>query len=520
MELVKKSIHDYKVKNKTTVQVTLNDDFNVPDIKPDIEQIVKERGNVHIESVRVNGDKVDVMGNLEFAILYMSDLPINMSGHMDFQEKVNIDGIDGDETVSCIAEIEDLTIKAINSRKVSIKAIISLNVLCEKLDDEQLVTEIEFDDKCECLQTRNKNINISEIAVNMKDNFRIREKLELVQGKPNIAELLWFDTCIKSFDIRPVEGAVALVGEIGIFILYISADENQSVQWYESSMPFDGSIDVSGCTSDMIAYVGYQIQSCDIEIKPDYDGEDRVVEMEMVLDLNIKCYEEKQLAIIDDIYCPTKNILLENKTAKLHRLLVKNNSKCRVNNRIKVNEAVKILQICNCTGVVKVDDVTVTDNSIAVDGIIVLNVFYITEDDNMPMRCVKGSVPFSHNIDVKNESVPEQIQYNINVNLEMLSAVMLGVDEIEIKAVVALDTICFNVISENAIESVRIEEYEDSQYNQIPSIIGYIANSEDTLWDIAKKYHTTVDTIKNANKLSHDKIGKGDKIILVKSERG
>lgn len=54
----------------------------------------------------------------------------------------------------------------------------------------------------------------------------------------------------------------------------------------------------------------YRIRSraCDVDVKPDFDGEDRVICVEMVLDLNIKAYEEKQVSIIDDMYSPTKNI--------------------------------------------------------------------------------------------------------------------------------------------------------------------------------------------------------------------
>lgn len=39
------------------MQITLDDDFNVPDSKPDIDNIVKERGIVHIESAKAVADK-------------------------------------------------------------------------------------------------------------------------------------------------------------------------------------------------------------------------------------------------------------------------------------------------------------------------------------------------------------------------------------------------------------------------------------------------------------------------------
>ena len=522
MELVKKNIHEYKTKNKATIQITLDDDFNVPDAKPDIEQIVKERGDLHIQSVRVNGDKAEISGELEFSLLYMADVPVNMRGHMDFQEKVNVENLEGDETTTCVGEIEDLTIKAINSRKVSIKAIISLNVLSERLEDEDFAVDVdtEKENNSDNLQFRKKDMEIAELLVNMKDNFRIKDSIELPAGKPNIDELLWYDVAIKSMEVKASDEGLVINGELNTFILYSAADESQSLQWYETSSVFDGTVDVSGSNADMITYVSYIIQSLDVEVKPDYDGEDRVVAVELVLELDIRGYDEKQISIIDDIYSPIKNIELDTKPAKLQKLLVRNNSKCRINQRLKVNPSNKILQICNCTGTAKVDDVTVTEEGIEVDGVVNVNIFFVTSDDHMPMGCMKGALPFNHKINVATGKDNDKMQYNINVNLEQLNAVMAGSEEIEIKASISLDTICFVMITENVIKEMKIENLEENSYSDIPSIIGYVVKDEDCLWDIAKKYHTTIDTIKTSNKLQNDYVKLGDKLILVKSERG
>ena len=321
-------------------------------------------------------------------------------------------------------------------------------------------------------------------------------------------------------EVKASDEGLVINGELNTFILYSAADESQSLQWYETSSAFDGNVDVSGSNADMITYVSYLIQSLDVEVKPDYDGEDRVVSVELVLELDIKGYDEKQISLIDDIYSPIKNIELETEPAKLQKLLIRNNSKCRINQRLKVNSSNKLLQICNCTGTAKVDDVTLTEDGIEVDGVVNVNIFYVTSDDHMPMGCMKGALPFNHKINVATGIDNDKMKYNINVNLEQLNAVMAGSEEIEIKASISLDTICFVMISENVIKDMRVENLEENSYSDIPSIIGYVVKDEDCLWDIAKKYHTTMDTIKSSNKLQNDHVKLGDKLVLVKSERG
>jgi hypothetical protein len=71
MELIKKSIHMNRLKNRLQAQITLDDDFIVPDTKPDINNVITSEGEVSIDYVGVGDGKVNVRGRLIFRILYM-----------------------------------------------------------------------------------------------------------------------------------------------------------------------------------------------------------------------------------------------------------------------------------------------------------------------------------------------------------------------------------------------------------------------------------------------------------------
>lgn len=529
MRINKENIHENRMKCSNTMQITLDDDFNVPDSKPDIDSIVKECGNVHIDSVKASGDRAEVTGGLDFALLYIGSresdgrhLPVKMSGMMEINENVNL-AQDSDSTyVTCNAKLEDLTVKTINSRKISVKAIVSITVMCEEIADVSIGCEVEEAEDSDKVQVMTKCVDYTQLAVNLRDNFRIRESVLLASGKPNIAELIWEDVDVRSLNTRLTDDGMSLNGELCIFIMYLAEDETQSVQWYETTVAFEGTLDINGCNPDMISYVKYNIMSVNVEAKPDYDGENREIAVEMVLDLDVKAYEEKQKDMICDMYSPIKSVQLQTEPASFKRLLVRNNSKCRAQDRIKVNDYVNMLQICNCTGTAQVDDVTVEEDGLQVDGAILINVFYVTSDDNAPMGSIRAAVPFSNKIQVK---TTENMEYNINVMIEQLTAVMTGSSEMEVKGSVSLDTICFEPYTMQAAMECSVDPYEEEEFLKFPSIIGYIANGEDTLWDIAKKYHTTTDSIRNGNHAVTDRISdesrvkRGDKLLLVKSAR-
>lgn len=52
MNLSKTYIRVPMYKNSASVQMTLDNDFNVPDTKPDIERLIQEKGVLHIRDVK------------------------------------------------------------------------------------------------------------------------------------------------------------------------------------------------------------------------------------------------------------------------------------------------------------------------------------------------------------------------------------------------------------------------------------------------------------------------------------
>ena len=54
------------------MQITLEDDVNVPDTKPDIDQLIKTQGEIQITSITPTDGKVAIHGNLSFSLLYIT----------------------------------------------------------------------------------------------------------------------------------------------------------------------------------------------------------------------------------------------------------------------------------------------------------------------------------------------------------------------------------------------------------------------------------------------------------------
>ena len=85
------------------------------------------------------------------------------------------------------------------------------------------------------------------------------------------------------------------------------------------------------------------------------------------------------------------------KSIEYETLLLKNNTMVRVGDRIELrNESSDVLQICNSVANVKIDEMTIVHNGINIEGVLELNIIYISSKDNSPINSINHMVPFNH----------------------------------------------------------------------------------------------------------------------------
>jgi hypothetical protein len=409
-------------------------------------------------------------------------------------------------------DLEDLSTGLINSRKLSVKSIVRLYVAVEDLYDEETAVMV---DGPEDVQYINKKIEVTDVAINKKDTLRIKDEITMPANKGNISSILYKDVGLSNVEVRLLDDKFTIKGELPIFILYTSADEENPMEYYETDVPFSQTIDCNGCTEDMIEDITFGIISTSIEIKPDSDGEDRLLDLETILELGIKVYAVEEPEIISDVYCPSKEVTPVVRDASYENLVIKNNSKYRIADRVNVPEnQPKILQICHAQGDIKIDDIVPNEAELQVEGVIELNILYITEDDNRPMNSLKGVIPFTQIVELK--GMKSGSNYEIKPYIDQLSVMMLDSEEIEVKATINLNAIVFDLITEPIITDIEVRELDMEKLQAMPGIIGYVVKKDDTLWKIAKKYYTTMDSIKDINELSDGRISEGDKLIIMK----
>ena len=507
IELIKKEIHMNRQRGTAVSQLTLDDDFIVPDALDDAVQILLSDGEVQIENSRIQGEKVLIRGKLVFRVLYRRESGglQAMGGEIPFEETVNVPELSERDYTQIVWNIEDLNITMIHSRKLSAKAVLTLTVRAESRVDAQAAADVETDDAG--LQVLKRSVPAATLAVRRKDIYRVREEVSVSANKPNIETILWQEMRLRDVSVRPLDGKLHLDGELSVFLIYSGEGEHTPVQWLEESIPFSGEVELSEA-------VGVRILHAEADKKPDSDGEMREVEVEAVLELDIRLYKEESVELLSDLYSTGCEVVSEQGEVCFDRLLTRNSCKMRVGGSVSFQKPERILQICHSSGIVRLDESRPSENGLAIEGVLEVSLLYLTDDDAAPVGAISEVLPFSGTVEA--EGIREDCVWQLNLGLEQLGAVMLGGGEAEVKAQLTVELLVFQPMQEEVVTSVQTQPFDLKRWEQQPGIVGYIVQPGDSLWKIAKKFHTTVDQVREMNEIDGEEAGAGARLLLIK----
>lgn len=516
MKLEKTNLHRNHTRCQVNTQLTLEEDKNISDKNPDVTAILMEQGKILLDEVRPGKDQVFLKGRLLYEVLYSSEEEENrlsyLQGEIPFEEKVRAEGVDSMDTVEIKNKIEDMRSNMINSRKISIRALIDFCVIVEELQDEEIVQQISRE---EGIERKMETVEQSTLVVDCKDVFRVKEEWELPSSLPPVSNVLWKSLKLGKWEIRPLEDNISIQGELQLFLLYEGVGETRPIRTYETQIPFSGNVECIGSNNQLFLETTPQVHSWDFSLKEDYDGEERVLEVEMVLDLPIRLWETKEWEMVTDVYGTVQEVTPVFKVGSGKRMREKYQARVKTAKEIKTPaSSPKILQICHVDSQVSVEETKKTQKGLEIEGVVFVTILYLTEDEKRPFETVKEEIPFLY--EMENAEITDHSKWKVASYCEHCNGILLDEEHLEIKTVVGMEILFMEEWEQPVIEQLQIQPMNPEYQNKMPGIVVYIPNGEETVWNIGKKYITPIESIQSLNQLNGDVVKKGQKLLLVK----
>lgn len=516
MELVKNKLSTTILKTSKYSQFTINDDFNVPDAKDDMERIIASTGNVLLDDVETLENKVRISGTVVFKVLYQTvgeDVRFETyEGDVPFEESINMDGILAGDKVDVSCVLEDLYITMINSRKFEVRGLVGMKLWAMDSVELSGATGLLNGSGIEC---RNEQIPFTNNVASVKDILKVKEDFEIAANKPNIGRVLWSRVSFYGIETKVVDGGINMKGQMDLFVIYLAEEPGVPMQYLNESREFEGLIPCEEANEGMILDDRITMGKGEVSVRADNDGEDRVLQVEYNLHTDMKIYEDMELSIIGDMFSPSANVETICEQFPFEDLQIKNNAKTKVVHKERIKSSFpKILQIVYATGTVEIDEVKAGEDSIDISGAVKAEILYVSAEDSKPLQQIETAIPFNYQV----ESVPfvNQDSIRINPSVDQITAQMLNSDEVEIKAVINMNVTVFAPGSVDVITDMNILPIDWNKKAAMPGMVGYVVKEGDSIWSIAKEYFSSLDSIRTINHLESDEVTPGEKLLIVK----
>lgn len=512
MEFVTREIQTNQMGKRLLDQFLMDEDYNVPDSKRDVQRIIAGEGSVRIEDVKPVENYIRIVGKLDFQVLYVGEglepTLCSLEGKIPFEEMVYVDDMDGIYDVKNTRV--ELNATMIHSRKLRLRAMIELELESEKSFIEELPLDI---DTRTSLYKKKKEVELLKLHTSKRDMYRIKEEITLPGTKETIGSMLWTDIANRKLDTKLGTDEMQISGELLVFCFYESPDGK--IDWIEQTVPYQGRVECNGADEMMYHQVQANLEEIYTDVRMDEDGEVRIIGIEGTLKLSIAIYEEERMEILEDVYSLEKECRLEKREVGFEQLILQNHSKCKVTERLSLPELKNdILQICHSSGSVQLDHIQPVEQGIQVEGALHISFLYVKANDEIPFDTWQGVVPFSYFIECKDAT--EEMNYHISSILEQLSVGLLGGEEVEVKAVLAFHCFFRKPVRMQMISELKLEPIDLNELEKRPGVIGYIVKDGDELWNLAKRYSTTMEGIMEVNEMKDEKLKVGDRILIFK----
>lgn len=516
-ELVKKKIVLGQNFSKESTQILLEGDIIVPDVKPDMSVMLQADSQVSIDKVEVLNDRVNYIGKLYIQVLYLargSEKPVySMSMVTDIDEFINVPGVTQDMWVDVSAAVQNVDYRMINDRKISYKAVTDILCKVDSKEEHEVVSEIsDLPDN----QQQKAILVVNKPVARQNDRFTIKDEVSIPHGKPNIREILQLNVEISNQDVKVSNGKVNIFGELLITTLYKGDSDESIIEFVEHEIPFNGNLDISGSTEDMFANVKLNLQDKYIQVRPDEDGEDRIIEIETAIGVSADISAAETIEILEDAYCINKELSILRNNIQYPKLISRNKNQSTVKEVVQIdNDCPDILQIFRVKGKVICDEVKLLNDKVVVEGVIDSDVLYIAESDDTPLYSHNAVIPFRQVIETKG-SLPD-MQVSMDAKIDHITFNMLSDREVEVRYMLSFGIGVTQSMEASMIADIEISDMDVEVLELMPSITVYVVEKGDSLWKIAKKYNTSIDEITFVNEIENpSKIYPGQKLLIIK----
>lgn len=481
----------------------------VPDYCPDIARIIKTEGNIFLHSRELRDGKAEVSGTVRVTVLYTPDGEggiRTLEFAMPFTVESDSRAMAGCTHLTAETDTEFLETRMLNPRKVFTHCKLVTRFTGYQRIPLEFCTDIETESKL-CVEKRQEQQHAILLTHIAEKDYTFSEEMNLSPGRDGAEELLTSQVRSVVTEAKIVGSKLIFKGMFNVGLLYRTAEGRCCTS--SAELPFSQIMEMEGASEGAAASVQLQLTGTDFQIDS-ADDEGRQIAVTLYFHATALLRAEQEMTLLNDLYSTAYDVTYEAAPLNL-------TSFCEnMTRRQTVREVLEI-------GVVAESILSLSANcgavSVSRDG---EGVTLRTGASVQALYLDEGGVPLvtERCIDVVCQlELPEDCRITARAVCADEVQGSLGDRGIEVRFPVDFRVEATSRVKKICIAAAKLEIESPKEVNGAPSLVLRCLGKQETAWDLAKKYNTTIPTILSANQLEDEQNIPREKLLLIPRKR-
>lgn len=490
----------------TVSQQAVDLDFTLPDYCADIEKILKCSLTPKIYTRSLSAGQLRIDGASVVRILYCDS---NKSAlrcceqTLPFSATFPVNSEAGDHIIQASAKPEYLNCRALTPRRLTVHGAFSLHaavIAGTSLDIFEENNSPELQTKCEKEQ-------ICELCEFSQDQFSVSEAVSL-NAKSPVESIVRSELYAAITDSKHTGDKLMLKGEMTLRMLYICDAATGATDQFIYVFPFTQML--QGADPDCeITDIRLDVLSYEILLRSEPLSEDPVISLEAKLCASLMGYKPAEISYISDAYSTTQQTEPEYNTLTLCRDILPISASPTVKATLSLGDqnVQKIVDIFADESTAMAD---IRDSALSFSGKI--NVCILAQSDEGELLCIERQVDISHD-----EILQKQFSdaKRVCASVSSISYRLCDNNEIELRLELKLSAVLSTI---NSIRQVTyVNSLSDAAASCDHALTLYYAKKGEKVWEIAKRYGASMETLCDENSLTEDILSDNTMLLILRA---
>ena len=387
--------------------------------------------------------------------------------------------------------------------RVTVSGTICLDIQVKNHIEQQVICDID----CSSIEQLRSSAELTCPMGYGEKNLIAEEEISIGNGQPSVECLIRHNATAKIDECKIIGNKVMVKGSVNIYVLYLPKNASRP-QCFEESFPFSQLIEVDNINDDCKCDAKADIVFCELKPTASVDGDIRTFSVSIKLAISVKSYCDDVVPVLEDAYSTCGRYIAERCDFSFKKIKQNIAEEFIAKKNLEFTDGA-IGSVIDLWCDIKNKNVHFEKDIMKVTGSLTVNLMAY-DVDGVP-ACYERPIEFEYVYKLDELYCCPSATVCLTINRP--SYTLMGENTVSVSAEVGINATIYDSVKKTLLCDI-VETEAQSKSKGSCSIVLYFASEGEKVWDIARRYNSSVGEIKELNSITDDVIDAPTKVII------